>query len=304
MDRNRACTVGALAALALGGCGGVAIPVSRSTVETDLPEKTSPINVGKSDRESVRALLGQPWIDSDYWGFDLFRLTGRDAAVGLLWVVVPVPFANVDTTTAYVLVTYDAEGRVSDRRHGLAYDESMFGTSATASVRVVSEGHAGFAYEDVRKRGWVHVSADRRRAYLRDYRSPTSCSLLVGCTEDWCQTQFAIDGGSVQPLPDTVEGAIQGLVMVALVPGEHRIDVRRMSRFAPKHDAHATFSCAAGEERHAAIRIARDAYQKAEHTRYRLQGDVTVTAQEPPLLAEQPLMIWRDGQWLVPQEPE
>jgi hypothetical protein len=76
-----------------------------------------------------------------------------------------------------------------------------------------------------------------------------------------------------------------------------------MSRFAPELDAHATFSCAAGEERYAAIRIARETYQKAEQTRYRLEGDVTVTAQEPPILAEQPLMIWRDGQWLFPQEP-
>ena len=267
-------------------------------------KKTSPITVGKSDRESVRALLGQPWIGSDYWRFDLFRLTGRDAAIGLLWVLVPVPFANVDTTTAYVLVTYDAEGRVSDRRHGLAYDESMFETHMAASVRVVSEGHAGFAYEDERKRGWVHVSADRRRAYMGDYRSPTSCSLLVGCTEDWCQTQFAIDGGSAQPLPDTVEGGIQGVVMVALVPGEHRIDVRRLSLLAPEIKAHASFSCAAGERRYAAIQIVREAYQKAEHTRYRLHGDVIVTAEVPPLLAAQPLMIWREDQWLVPQEPE
>jgi len=130
------------------------------------------------------------------------------------------------------------------------------------------------------------------------------CSLLVGCTEDWCQTQFAIDGGAAEPLPDTVEGGTQGLVMVRLAPGEHRIAVRGMSRLAPDPDAHSSFSCVAGEERYAAIQVVREAYQKAEHTRYRLRGNVIVTAEEPPLLAVQPLMIWREGQWLVPQEPE
>jgi hypothetical protein len=180
----------------------------------------------------------------------------------------------------------------------------MFGTNATASVRVVSEGHIGFAYEEARKRGWVHVGPDRRRAYLRDHPSRTMCSLLVGCTEDWCQTQFAIDGGAAEPLPDTVEGGTQGLVMVRLAPGEHRIAVRGMSRLAPNLDAHSSFSCVAGEERYAAIQVVREAYQTAEHTRYRLRGHVIVTAEEPPPLALQPLMIWREGQWLVPQEPE
>jgi len=289
--------------LVLGGCGGVAVPVTRSTVEADLPQKIAPIIVGESRQADVRSLLGQPWITSDYWRFDLFRLTGRDVAVGLMWVVVPVPFANLDKTTAYVLVTYDAEGRVLDRQQGLAYDDSLFGTNATASLRVVSEGHVGFAYEDARKRGWVHVGPDRRHAYLSDHRSRTLCSVLVGCTEDWCQTQFAIDDSPPMPLPDTVEGGTQGLVLVPLVPGEHRIEVRRMSLLAPEIKANASFSCAAEELKYAAISIVREAYQKAEHTRYRLHGDVTVTAEVPPTLASQPLMIWREGQWLVPQEP-
>lgn len=137
-----------------------------------------------------------------------------------------------------------------------------------------------------------------------DSRSLTSCSLLVGCTEYWCQTQFAVDGGPVQSLPDTVEGGIQGLVPVFLVPGEHQIDVRPMSLFAPEIKAHASFTCAAGEKRYAAIQIGRELYQRAEHTRYRWNGNVIVTAEAPPLLAAQPLMIWREGQWLVPQEPE
>ena len=303
VDKTRAFFVAAVLGLALGGCGGVAAPVTRSTVEADLPQKLAPIIVGESRQADVRSLLGQPWITSDYWRFDLFRLAGRDAAIGLIWVVVPVPVANLDTTTAYVLVTYDAEGRVFDRQQGLAYDDGMFGTNATASVRVVSEGHVGFAYEDARKRGWVHVGPDRRHAYLKDHGSRTSCSLMVGCTEDWCQTQFAIDGGAAEPLPDTVEGGIQGLVLVRLVPGEHRIAVRGMSPLAPDLDAHAPFSCAAGEERYAAIQIVTEAYQKAEHTRYRHLREITVTAEEPLLLAAQPLMVWREGQWLVPQEP-
>ena len=303
MHRTLAFCAAAVLGLALGGCGGVAVPVARSTVEADLPQRTSPIIIGESLQADVRSLLGQPWVSSDYWGFDLFRLTGRDAAIGLIWVVVPLPVANLDTTTAYVLVSYDAEGRVSDRQQGLAYDDSTLGTNATASVRVVSEGQVGFAYEDARKRGWVHVGPDRRHAYMRDHRSLTSCSLLVGCTGDWCQTQFVIDGGAAEPLPDTVEGGIQGLVLVRLVPGEHRISVRGLSRLAPKVDAHASFSCAAGQERYAAIQIVTEAYQKAEHTRSRLLGEITVTAEEPPLLAAQPIMIWREGQWLLPQEP-
>lgn len=303
MQGARTGIVVAVLAFALGGCGAVGVQVAKSTVEADLPQTTSPIIIGQSHQAEVRTLLGQPWLTSNYWRFDLFRLTGRDVAVGLMWVVVPVPFANLDTTTAYVLVTYDAEGRVLDRQHGLASDESMFESHMAASVRVASAGHLGFAYEDEHKRGWVHVGSERRDAYLRDHRSQTSCSLLVGCGEDWCQTQFAIDDSSPVPLPDTVEGGTQGLVLVPLVPGEHRIEVRRMSLLAPEIKANASFSCAAEELKYAAISIVREAYQKAEHTRYRLHGDVTVMAEVPPTLASQPLMIWREGQWLVPQEP-
>lgn len=69
MDRGRAVVVGALAGLAFGGCGGVAVPVARSTVEADLPQKSSPIVVGESQQTDVRSEVDEQ--------DPRLRLTGR-----------------------------------------------------------------------------------------------------------------------------------------------------------------------------------------------------------------------------------
>jgi len=50
----------------------------------NLGEQTAPIVAGKSDRAPVRSLLGQPWLSSDHWRFDLFRSTDRSSAIVFL----------------------------------------------------------------------------------------------------------------------------------------------------------------------------------------------------------------------------
>jgi hypothetical protein len=72
--------------LALGGCFGV--PLSRSKVEETL--QTMSIEVGVADRAEVRRAVGQPLLSSEYWRFDVFRISDWNGGV-LFFGYVPVP---------------------------------------------------------------------------------------------------------------------------------------------------------------------------------------------------------------------
>ena len=109
MGKGWAVALGALAALALAGCFG--IPVHRSSVEEDLPKKTAPIVVGQTDRVDVRRVLGEPWVSSDYWGFDLFRISDWNGWLGVFFIYVPI--GGFERVNGYLLVSYGAGGRVS-----------------------------------------------------------------------------------------------------------------------------------------------------------------------------------------------
>jgi hypothetical protein len=54
---------------------------------------------------------------------------------------------------------------------------------------------------------------------------------------------------------------------------------------------------------YAAIEIqSGDASQAWKHWKAQVHGAIDVSAQMPEAFREQPMLIWRDGQWLPPQE--
>jgi hypothetical protein len=98
VDRGRGVVLVALVELALGGCFGV--PLSRSKVEETL--QTTSIEVGVSDRADVRREVGQPLMGSEYWRFDVFRISDWNRGV-LFFVYLPIPMW--EKNEGFVLVT-------------------------------------------------------------------------------------------------------------------------------------------------------------------------------------------------------
>ncbi len=152
----------------LGGCE-TELPVSKTTVEADLVSKLSSVEAGKSDRVSMRKFLGAPWITSQYWQFDLFRVSGREVSAPVMFVLWwPVPMGvAVDQVTAYAVVTYDAAGLVVEHQHAFAYDPSVFHTDDRPAARELLFGH-----QCGKRLGHKQRRADARRRGLLRRRLP------------------------------------------------------------------------------------------------------------------------------------
>ena len=300
-------------ALMISGCGE--LPVQESKIETSLPQKTASIVVGETSRATVRQLLGAPWLASDYWRFDLFRMTDRDARLVAVMLVVPIG-ASWDDVHGYVLVSYDESGHVAAYGSGVTHGENL-------SSRLPSEGEdglllmvgdQGFAVESSSHTPSALIPAARRDEYLRTLESGESCTVLVGCVQERCSNALVVDGGEARALPGVLlrirrkpAGGIEVLTQPWLAPltvrpGEHRLEIPPNALTILK--ASAEFSCAAGDLLYAAIEIeSGDASQAWKHLKAQVHGSIDVSVQRPETFRELPMLIWRDGQWLVPQEP-
>lgn len=299
-----------LIALTGTGCGNLL--VRESEVESTLPTKVVPIVIGESDRAEVRRLLGEPWLHSDFWRFDLFRMTDRATAVAVM--IVPT-WVGSYTVNGYVLVSYDERGTVSGRNEGVVAGDNISGqpfvASSGPSSALISAGDVTFVVDAVELTPSVYVSTRRRDEFLeQSRRSDSQCLLVLGCVSSFCDMRIAVDG----VLPGALPGAYTGhpaseragtafwhqlwLVPISLAPGAHRIVV-----VPPKYatlEASTELHCAAGEVLFAAIDVGR-----ADRMRWKipLEGEIKVSKGMPESLQDRPLVIWRDGTWLVPAEP-
>ena len=297
-------------ALTGSGCGNVL--VRESEVESTLPTMVARIIIGESDRSAVRRLFGEPWLHSDFWQFDLFRVTDRATAVAIM--LLPV-WVDSDTVNGYVLVSYDVRGAVSDRGTGVVEGDNISGRSFVASAgsssALISAGDVTFTVDAIDQSPSVYVSTRRRDEFLeQSRRSDSQCLLVLGCVGSFCETGIVVDGGPPRALPGaytgnaaTVDAGTESwrqlwLAPISLAPGVHRIVV-----VPPKYttlEAATELRCAAGEVLFAAIDV-----RRSDRMRWKmpLEGEIRISREMPESLQDQPLVIWRDGVWLVPAEP-
>ena len=286
--------------------------VRESEVESTLPAKVVPIVIGESDQAAVRGLLGEPWLHSDSWRFDLFRITGRTTVVSVA--VLPV-WVGSNSVNGYVLVSYDEHGKVSDRSTGVVEGDNVSGRSTLASMgpgsAMINAGDVTFSVDALEQTPSVSVSTRRRDEFLeQSRRSDRQCLLVLGCAGSYCETGIAIDDGPPRALPGAYTGypASDGegtefwrqpwLAPIALAPGAHRVAV-----VPPKDatlEAATELRCAAGEVLFAAIDV-----RRVDRMRWKmpLEGEIRISREMPESLQDQPFVIWRDGVWLVPAEP-
>ena len=309
-------TLGFAAAVAFVLSGCVDVPLQKTEVETALPQQTAAILVGQTNRAQVRAQLGVPWITSEYWHFDLFRTSGKNVAAGVVLLPWPVPFGvSSDQVRAYVLVDYDANGMVSAVDSGATHGEdSSWQVPAEGDDSILlMVGDRGFAVESSSHTPSVLISAARRDEYLSTLQPGGTCTVIVGCRQDQCSNALVVDGGAARPLPGALlrirrpaTGGIEVLTQtwlapLTLQPGHHRLEIPQNPHTTL--EASAEFICRAGDRLYAAIEIeSGDTSQAWRHWKTQVHGTLHVTAEMPEAFREQPMLIWRAGEWLVPQE--
>lgn len=302
---SRALLLSILAGLvALTGCV-VRMPVHDTKVPDQVPAQSGAIVPGESDRAAVRASLGEPWLASTYWGFELFRKTGRSTSVPVMFVFWwPVPMGvAVDETTVYTLVTYDPAGRVTASSFGSAHDPSIYdeaGSLGTPTMARISAGDLQFATTQGERDATLTVVAARRDSFLREHPPRSTCRVLLGCTAVDSYASVSIDGGGSIAIPnDLCASAVVPLPRVE--PGKHRIKVSSLRPLVNFH-AEVDFSCEAGTTQYGLLdfQFVKWNVLSAEwNARLRLSGDPTT----PEAFVDRPLVIWLSGDWLVPQEP-
>jgi len=277
-----------LAVLVLGACS--AAPVKRTDVDRELPDRVAPIVVGETTRAQVRALLGEPQLTSEYWRFDLFRFSGKNIDIGLLYIV---PFSVTQDVDALALVTYDSDGKVVAFDKGSSH--ALPGWGQHDPPLKIESGELTVVTQ-VGRTTSLYASAPLRDAYLDAYASHDRCTVLMGCDrEGQCLRAWTLDGVSQQPLtwmPPAVATAPRSsvpppypvaawLTPYLIAPGAHELQLLENR----KSVASAVLNCAAGET----------LYVRVDRT-------IEMFRESPDAFSTLPTLIYRNG-WLVPQEP-
>jgi len=294
-------------ALALGGCFG--LPLHTTDVDKVLPQKAATIVVGDTDRVAMRQLLGEPLAASEYWRLDLFRLSGTDAAAAFVLVPYPVPFlVTHDEVSAWLLAEYDANGKVTAYQTGVSHSNTdpVMQYSGPGHERL-EVGDTAFVIDGPKEPPLLLVSPARRDVYLNKQVTREQCTLLAGCRRDGCRWRLALERGKLevevdrgrQPSSDASPLSVpdEGLFFLspALAPGEHLVELRETSsNGSVRTRASTKVSCVAGGVSYLLL------FDEGDEA----TGEaLTVSSAMPEPFRDQRLCIWRDGQWLVPQEP-
>jgi hypothetical protein len=163
-------------------------------------------------------LLGQPWLASQAFGVEVYRLQGKQHNLMVIFAPYPVPLpAFSDKLEAYTLVTYDADGQVKERTFGFV--SASFGSPPTLILRA---GYVEFVH------GFGDTISVTMERYLQVRTARTTgptCTVLLGCDEARlaaagergfcaCSTNLRIDGGERQAL---------SLMSPAIIPYEREM---------------------------------------------------------------------------------
>lgn len=272
----------------LAGCS--VAPVKHTDVDQQLPDRVAPLAVGETTRAQVRSLLGEPQLASEYWRFDLFRFSGKNISIGLIYLV---PFSVTQDVDALALVSYDAEGKVAAFDKGSS--RALPGWGEYEPPIKLEAGDLTAAVQ-VGRITSIYVSAQNRDAYLDGHGAHAQCTVLVGCDGgSQCFSTWTLDGKPRPPLawntptatrtlggPKPPPYPVRAWVTPELIsPGEHQVQVLERNRVV----ADATLDCGAGQVIYMLV-----------------DRPVQIFREAPERFSSLPMLIYRDA-WLLPQEP-
>lgn len=109
----------------LAACG-FGFPLKKDPVAVkQQAQRSAEFRLGESTRDEVRTALGEPWLQSNFWAFDLFRANDTSKELGVLFItILPLPVGVFTSQEeGYVLVAYDNTGRIAQVSSGnVPYD--------------------------------------------------------------------------------------------------------------------------------------------------------------------------------------
>jgi len=321
MSLGRICCILLIFAV-IAGCS-IDIDLKKPDLVTNQAERSVTIGLGESTREDVRAALGEPLLESNFWRVELYRADDKHVEAGVGFVIIPVlPFVTSLDVHGYVLVTYDTAGRVSQLSSG-NHSEGFFATFAERCLTIRAD-ELTFAIDLIRIQRGPALLADSNRLseYLAGRSHATSCTLVVACAQDaGCPDEIAInDGEPFDPSPTTVlcapgtpcpKGSRMGSLVfdgksvftvpvlhaITVPPGQHRLLI---TSSVLDGRGEASFECAAGQVLYGMVR------SRVEGASFWSKGKLQATADmsivPPEAWDAHSIVLYSKGRWLVKPE--
>lgn len=288
--------------------------------KSQLPDHTNLIVAGQTDQEAVRKLLGAPLLTSQHWQFDLFRQASAQVEIPIAITPWPIPFARLkDDLYRYTLVTYRDDFIVS------AFDSGLFRSHAdwrpplendypslsltSGKYSFLIESGNNFSIPGHQNDGVLLLSSEGKEAFLKKSLDASACTLFISCRDKVCADTLRLDNGPAKFM--TWPAAITAL---SLPPGNHILKVSDR-RFSAK--AALNFDCMEGSTSYVTVDSAAKPVKNSagELTHAFLFGLTLGTVKLDPFdwvvklhpsppddFAEHPLILWRNGTWLVNPE--
>jgi len=259
--------------LQLAGCG-FGVPIKDPTAVTEQTQRTETIEPGQSTRDSVRAGFGEPWLQSRYWGVDVYQALDTSTELGGLVITIwPVPLGVFTyQVEGYVMVAYDPADRVVAVATGNV--SNWHGEKHALMLRARD---LNLGIESIYERGpQLMADASRLPEYVALRREAMTCTVILACEEtayerwayEGCPDRVVIDDaepmnptpffGACDPaascpphvLPTGQFVWVPLVYPVTLPPGPHRLT---LSSSTFKGESATSFECAAGEVRYGII---------------------------------------------------
>ena len=285
------------------------IPVTApDKIEPDWLDKTTSISPGKTNRASVRALLGDPLLSSDYWNLDIFRRSAKQHEVDLV-LLLPVFYAY-RTFYRYTLVTYDENNTVNELATGLVRASDLLLSPGGMQDEYyyrwlrLDVHNFTFIYDPVHGSiGILLLDPPNTAAYLQSLNNLTQCIATVGSETPYRFGYPAyfitFDNGARRvAMPSR---PFRSLAILPLSPGRHTIEV---SENGVSGKTAKSFHCEKGEVLY--IAIDNVAYERQAFWKTFLTlNDATATfridlfEKMPDTFVDLSQIIWSEGQWLV-----
>jgi hypothetical protein len=311
----------------LGGCVPFDIPVKEPVAIAQQTNRSAEILTGQSQRDDVHLALGEPWLQSNYWGFDLYRVTGISRRLSAMFITIwPIPLGmSSDKEEGYVLIAYDHMKRVAKISHG----RFLIGERPPWMFERMRAGRLIFGLEGkyVHTRPVLMADADFLEDYLASRHLPGSCTAILSCnvtahtesmfSESACPDNVVVDSlrFNVRPFwalcergektcptgaSDTDDSKVAVLIPVALQAGPHEVTMRN-SFMAGTQEA--KFECHADEVKYGTIHAWEDRTAPVMGIG-RMHAEIVFEDKLPPEWKSRSFVLYREGRWLVEQEPQ
>lgn len=193
-----------IAVTLLAGCA-ITAPVGEPSIDVEAAQaRAASLDSGPLTRDGVHGVLGQPWLSSEAFGVEVYRLQGKQRNLLVIFAPYPVPLpAFSDRLEAYTLVAYDANGQVNERAFGFV--SAAVGSPPTLILRA-GEFEFVHGFGDT-----ISVTLDRYLRVQAARAAGSTCTVLLGCDETRlaaagdggfcaCSTNLRVDGGERRSL--------------------------------------------------------------------------------------------------------